>query len=112
MTTKSADPLVANNPSAPANDADKVYVPAASFGVSWHDAVPVLSVVPGARLRPVQREHHRLAPHRRRSIRSRQHRRHRRGIPKVTRGIRLTANAVGAAGAVTVTVAAGELAGW
>ena len=111
MTTKSADPLVANNPSAPANDADKVYVPAASFGVSWHDAVPVPLVVAV----------HVSAPFNVNTT----------GWPPTGAAVfafvntadtavaspkspvaSATANAVGAAGAATVTVAAGELAGW
>ena len=46
VTTKSADPLLAKNSLSPANDADRVYVPAASPGVRLHEAVPDPSVVP------------------------------------------------------------------
>ena len=46
MTTKVADPLLAKKSLSPTNDADKVYVPAASPGVMLHDAVPVPSVIP------------------------------------------------------------------
>ncbi len=88
-----------------------MYVPAASFGVSWHDAIPVPSVVPVHVSAPFNVNTTGWPPTGAALTVIRQHRRHRRGIPEVTRRS-ATANAVGAAGAVTVTVAAGELAGW